>query len=101
MKTKPAISAVTTALFCILLGGCQSHSKTPTQKEVAVKEWNHARSAVLASLAKSQFESGNIDKGQQTIEEALRLSPDDATLHVLAGKIFIEKGLLEQADREL
>ena len=85
------------------VAGCQhdSKKKAPTQKEQAVAEWNQARAGVLASLAKSQYETGNFEKSQQTANEALRLDPTNAGLHVLCGRLSIEQGQLEQADREL
>jgi tetratricopeptide (TPR) repeat protein len=82
--------------------GCSSSDKkSPTQKEQAVKQWNTARASVLASLAKSQYESGNPDKAQKTLGDALRLCPDNAALHVQEGKMCLEQGQLEQADAEL
>jgi tetratricopeptide (TPR) repeat protein len=98
MKLKMLIVAMAVAA----MAGCQqSDKKTPTQKEMAVKHWNEARASVMASLAKSQYESGNPDKAQQTIADALRLVPDSAVLHVMEGKMCLEQGQLEQADREL
>jgi tetratricopeptide (TPR) repeat protein len=93
--------------FIIILGtlalasGCESHTKTPTQKEEATKQWNTARAAVLVSLARSQFEGGNIDKAEQTANEAMRLAPEQASIHILVARIMIEKGMLEQADKSL
>src|SRR5579862_7301248 len=83
------------------LTGCGSTTKTPTQKEVAVKQWNDARAAVLGSLAKSQYESGDFDKSQQSITQALALAPQNAQLHILAARLHIEQGQLEDADKEL
>ena len=59
-----------TVLAC-LAGGCK-HNMTPTQKQEAMKEWNQARARVMASLAKSQFESGHVDEQQRLARGALR-----------------------------
>lgn len=84
------------------LAGCQQDGKKPlTQKEQAVQQWNQARSSVLASLAKSQFESGHLDKSAQTLGEALKMEPNNANLHVLKARILIEQTQLELADQEL
>ncbi|HEY1628553.1 MAG TPA: tetratricopeptide repeat protein [Tepidisphaeraceae bacterium] len=84
------------------VAGCQQDpKKNPTQKQMALKEWNQARASVMASLAKSQYESGNVDKAQQTLGDALKLVPDSAVLHVLSGKMYLEQGQLEQAEHEL
>jgi tetratricopeptide (TPR) repeat protein len=82
------------------LSGCAG-SKKPTQKEVAIKQWNHARAEVLGSLAKNQLQAGNLDQSRQTINQAVALDPENAALRVTSGKIFIEQGQLEVADQEL
>jgi Flp pilus assembly protein TadD len=88
-------------VLVIALAGCQQSQKQPTQKEKAVAQWNQARAAVLGSLARSQLESGNLDKAGQTLADALKLDPTNAELHILSGKLAIEQGQLEKADREL
>ena len=90
---------VPVAVLLMLGLGCQS-SKT-TQKEEATRRWNGARSGVLYSLAKSQYEAGNFDKARQTINEAIQLSPQSAELHILSAKLAIEQGQLEPAEHEL
>src|SRR4051795_10136143 len=94
--------AIAAGIVVVLLAaGCQSGPAKPTPKEEATKKWNAARAAVLAGLAKDQFQSGNFDKARQTVDDALRLVPDNAPLHVLSAKLLIEKGQLEAAEREL
>lgn len=94
--------AIAAGLLALLAAaGCQSGPAKPTPKEEATKKWNAARAAVLAGLARDQFQSGNFDKARQTVDEALRMVPDHAPLHVLSAKLLIEKGQLEAAEREL
>lgn len=94
-------------VVCVLLllavvCGCQQDGKKKlTQKEEAQKKWRDARAAVLTSLAKSQYESGNIDQCRQTVAEALKLQPESAPLHVLNAKVLIENSKLELAESEL
>lgn len=88
-------------VLVVALTGCQQGAKPPTQKEKAVAQWNQARASVLGSLARSQIEAGNLEKGEQTLNDALKLDPASADLHLLAGKLAIEQGQLEKADREL
>jgi Flp pilus assembly protein TadD len=90
-------------LFGVLaLSSCASQpAKTPKQKEAAQKQWNGARSGVLYGLARDQYQAGEFETSRQTIGEALKLSPDNATLHVLAGKIQIEQGAFEPAETSL
>jgi tetratricopeptide (TPR) repeat protein len=102
MRLKPSWLIPAAAATAILLGtaGCSStHQKT--QKEEATEHWNAARAAVLAGLARDQYQSGNFDKCGQTLTEAIRMEPKNARLHVMAGKLAIEQAKLETADREL
>ena len=82
------------------LAGCSSHSCPPPKAQV-VKQWNDARSGVLMGLAHDQYENGAFDKSRQTLDEAIKLSPDSEPAHVLSAKLFIEAGQLEPAEREL
>jgi tetratricopeptide (TPR) repeat protein len=100
MRKKILLAAVAPAVLSLALAGCQQ-GKSPTQKEEANREWNGARSAVLASLANEQYKSGNFDKCRRTLDEALRLTPDSAALHLLSAKLAIETGKLELAENEL
>jgi tetratricopeptide (TPR) repeat protein len=82
-----------------VMAGCGG--KTPTQKEAAVKQWSQARAAVTGSLAKSQYEAGNFEKARQSIDEALKLDPENVNLHLLSVRLYIETGQLESALKEI
>ena len=43
----------------------------------------------------------NFEKSRYTVDEALKLNPKDANLHILSAKLGIEQGELELAEREL
>ena len=100
MNKGPLITAAVAGLFVV---GCGNGSRTltPDQKAAATQQWNATRAGALASLASDQYKDGNFEKCQQTLEQALRMQPDDANLHLLAGKLAIEQGKLELADRHL
>ena len=85
----------------ILLCGCDGAGLTPNERVAANKQWNDARANVLASLAGDQYKAGNLDKCQETLDQAIRLEPKSASLHVLAAKLAIEQGKLELADAHL
>src|SRR5438045_2826901 len=95
MKLNLPIVLMTVIIACGTCG-CEHNKSVPTQKEEAVKQWNQARAGVLASLANSQYEGGNLEKSQESVNEALRLTPDNAALHVMAGKIALEQGQLDR-----
>jgi tetratricopeptide (TPR) repeat protein len=83
------------------LSGCASTKPQPTQSEAAQKQWSQARSGVLETLATDQYRNGNFDKCQATLDEALRLTPQNANLHILAARLLIEQGSLETAEKHL
>jgi Flp pilus assembly protein TadD len=95
MRSKLYISLVLAATMV----GCANHQKT--QKEAAQKQWNDARAAVLYSLAKDQYGTGNFDKARQTVDEGLKMDPANEGLHLLAAKLAIEQGQLESAEIDL
>jgi Flp pilus assembly protein TadD len=100
MQSKRA-ALVIPFLLVVALSGCQSDKHEPTAKEKATHEWNAARAAVLTGLATDQYKAGNFDKSRQTVNDALKLVPDSATLHILSAKLAIEGGQLELAEQEL
>jgi tetratricopeptide (TPR) repeat protein len=85
----------------ILIAGCDGGGLTPDQKAAANKQWNDARAGVLASLAEDQYKTGNLEKCQETLDQALALEPDNANLHLLAARLAIEQGKLDVAQSQL
>lgn len=108
-KCKGLLMNLTKSIASILLGaavlaaapGCQNSKPTKTNKQLASRQWNDARANVLGSLALEQYKGGNLDKCETTLSEALRLAPENANLHVLAAKLYIEQNKLEPAAKEL
>jgi tetratricopeptide (TPR) repeat protein len=102
----PIKSVLVAPVLCLaLLAGCSSTSDKKThgaqQKDLAQKQWAGARANVLGSLAKEQYENGNFDKCRSTVDDALKMDPENVPLRVLSAKLAIEQGNLELADREL
>jgi superkiller protein 3 len=99
----PSFKAATlcSAIF-IALAGCNSNqSNSLAQKEYAKKQWNGARAGVLAGLAKDQYENGTFDKARVSIDDAIKLYPENPQFHILSARIAIEEGRLEAADKSL
>src|SRR5262245_28727942 len=93
---------IASVCICLAVAGCASTSKKRVvDKEAANKRWTGARAAVLGQLATDQYKSGNFDKSRQSINEAIRLSPDNPQLRLLSAKLAIEQAQLELADKEL
>jgi Flp pilus assembly protein TadD len=92
-------------LLGAVVGGCSSagggKDKQLSQKEKAHTQWNVARGGVLYSLAKQQFEAGNLDDARKTIEQSMGLAPENVAIRLLSARISIEQGRLDVALREL
>jgi len=88
------------ATAILLAAGCQAEKK-PDPKAEATKQWNEARSSVMVGVAQDQYKSGSFDKCRETVDQALKLSPENPALRLLSARLYIEKGLLEAAERDL
>lgn len=87
------------AAALILMTGCQSNRKS--QNQAATEQWNMARAGVQYGLARQQYESGNFDKSRESIQQGLKLEPNNPALRILSAKVAIEQGQLELAEKEL
>lgn len=88
--------ALVGAVVVFGFAGCQ----TPTSaenKEAAHDRWSLARAGVMYSMAKQQFEVGDLDKAEKTVRSALGTKPDEPRFLELAARIAIERGELEKA----
>src|SRR5687767_4856975 len=84
----------------ILSTGVGCANKKP-QKQAAHEHWNRARANVMYGLGKDQYATGNFDPARKTVDDALRLDPENGPLRVLSAKLAIEQGNLDLADKEL
>jgi len=91
---------VVIAVIC-LASGCAPAEKKPSEKEIAQKRWAAARAGVMVTLAKDQYRNGDFDKARTTINEATRLAPENPQARLVSARLYIEKGQLESAEREL
>lgn len=101
MLSVTRVAATVLPIAAILLGGCASGKKTLTQKQEATLQWNRTRAAVMFGLARDQFQNGNYENSRQTLDEALKLDPENPQLHVLGARVAIELNHLDQADASL
>ena len=98
MKFKKMLPVAALALVV----GCSStttHEKTG--KQLMTEQWNHTRASVLLGLAKDQYAAGNFDPARHTVDDALRMDPENPQLHVLSAKLAIEAGQLDLASKDL
>ncbi len=88
--------AVTMLIASSLLGCKNSHKEW---KQAADDRWHALRSAALLDMAKSQFEAGALDTAEKTVRDAAAIDADNPQLHLLAGRIALERSQLERAYR--
>jgi len=86
-------------LLVLGLAGCQSnHVK---QVNTANKRWKSLRSDMMLQMAQRQFDAGNLDQAEVSLVEAISVDGDNPYLHVLGGRIGLERGKLERAYNRL
>ena len=88
-------------VFLGALAGCESRPKEKSITEEQRERWHLARAGVQYSLAKEQYEAGNMDAARKTINGAFKYAPKNAQIRLLSAKVFIEQGQLEAAEAEL
>ena len=91
--------ALAALVLALTATGCQNAKAK--DKKAATARWNRARAGVQLSLANDQFRNGNFEECRKTLASALKLDPKNPSLHILSGKVNIEQGQLEAAEREL
>jgi tetratricopeptide (TPR) repeat protein len=84
------------------LGGCADKAATHKQAvDNANQRWLGMRSGLMLQMAQQQFDTGDLDKAEKTLVDALAIDPGNAELHVLAGRVALERGQLERAFNRL
>src|SRR5689334_9147444 len=68
----------------MLITGCAQQPKEKTAKQEGEGRWRLTRAGVLYSLAREQFENGNLDDSRKTINNALKYAPDHAMIRLLS-----------------
>ncbi|MEX2672418.1 MAG: tetratricopeptide repeat protein [Phycisphaeraceae bacterium] len=83
------------------IAGCSGHQTRADAKNAAQERWGSARANISYSLAEQQFEVGDLDKAEKTVNEAISTHPDDPRYYDLSARIAMERGQLERAYRLL
>ncbi len=89
------------SILTLALTGCSGSQKQETPRDKLHTQWNNARGGVLYGLAKQQFEGGNLTDARKSLDEAIRLQPENVSLRILSARVLIEQGKLDNAVREL
>src|SRR5436190_9802249 len=90
----PAVLVLCLSVFT----GCASKPPEKTATQEGIERWNLAKAGVLYSLAKEQFENGNLDDSRKTLTKASAYAPKNGLIRILSAKVYIEQGQLEAAE---
>lgn len=84
------------------IAGCQG-SSTMHSKAVAAanQRWQSMHSSVIIQAAQQYFDTGDLDQAETTLLDAVDVDPNNAHLHLLAGRIALERGRLERSHGRL
>ena len=97
VKLCKVITLTAAALIApLLLVGCTQDSLVE-EKAQAKNRWVELRSAMMLDMGTSQFRTGDLTQAAKTVKEGLSIDPTHPGLHVLAGRIELERGKLERA----
>lgn len=100
-KIKSIIVALSITMLTSLTG-CQRLAATHEENKSAAEErWRIIRSSQKLKIAQQQFDTGDLEQSETTLVEALIADPENPKLHLLAGRIELEKGLLERSYHRL
>ena len=82
--------------------GCSAPSAAHTEAVTAANQrWSDIRMAVNVKAAQQYFDAGDLGQAEATLLEGFSVNPNDARLHLLAGRVALERGQLERAHGRL
>ena len=84
------------------IAGCNGPSAMHSKAVAAANQrWQSIHSSVIIQAAQQYFDTGDLDQAETTLLEAVAADPDNAHLHLLAGRIALERGQLERSHGRL
>lgn len=89
-------------LAVVWMGGCHASRGTQSKNRNAAdaRLLQHV-STIKLQLAYEQFEAGDLDQAEVTLVDALGRDPTNPRMHLLAGRIALERGQLERSKDRL
>ncbi|MEM9294522.1 MAG: hypothetical protein AAGA57_01865, partial [Planctomycetota bacterium] len=92
---KTLAAALATPLL-LLPAGCNWQPYDEQKQEVS-QGYFRVRSALMIELAQGHFNSGQLDEAERVVSDAAEIDPLSPGLHLLAGRIALERGQLERS----
>jgi tetratricopeptide (TPR) repeat protein len=101
MRTKLLLSTVLTAAIALSFAGCEAEHKKFVKESQQMKSWEIQRVGIMNQVAEQQYRVGELDKCRETLKQALAIDAPYAPIHILAAKVEMEGGSLEEAATHL
>jgi tetratricopeptide (TPR) repeat protein len=89
------------AIIAPMLVGCMDNSKHDQMVAESNSRWRTIRHGLILPMAQRYFDSGDLNEAEKAINDALVIDPDNYKMYLLAGRISLERGLLERSYLEL
>jgi tetratricopeptide (TPR) repeat protein len=104
MMNQLRTSALLLVAGCLLFAVTGCHNSRGTladHKKQAQDRFSRITTSYKIQLAMTEFETGDLDQAELTILGALANDPKHPKLHILAGRIALERGQLERSYKRL
>ncbi|MBE3123819.1 MAG: tetratricopeptide repeat protein [Planctomycetes bacterium] len=85
------------AVACLVLAAGCGQTHFDKQREEARARWTESRGKMAARLAQGCYDRGEFDLARRHVEEILKFGEPYAPIYVLAARLAIEKGELDDA----
>ncbi len=96
-QTLPRRWLLLAMVVTLAVSGCAKKKNHDQWVEKADTRWSKLRTGVMVEMAYQQFKAGQLDVAEKTVRDAMQSNPDAPELHLLAGRIALERGQLERA----
>ncbi len=94
-RTAPLLAAA--ALGATLVGCAGNNDTVKNWRGDANSRWLTMRSGMMLDMAQQAFDTGDLDRAEKELNQALALDPGNDRLQTLGGRIALERGRLEKA----
>lgn len=87
-------------MIVLVTTGCAPGTKTKSHVaavNAASQRWKDARSLEIIKMAQQYFDTGDLERAETTLIEAVTVDPKNPYLHLLAGRVAMERGNLERS----
>jgi tetratricopeptide (TPR) repeat protein len=98
MTRKAKVAVAVFGFVLAAIAGCQTQAE---YKKLAKQRWEKASAKIKLALAQQQYDGGQYEKANNTIQECLSSDADNPQIHLLYGKLLLARGHLHPAQKEL